>query len=374
MLGSIRRVWRLFLKEVIIALGTPKTRNILIVPQIIQLVMFSFAVSLDVTNVRLGVVNLDSGVESSTFLLSFGTKPVFKEVRYYQSYEELKEAIEQREIFAGLAVPNDFSARMLSKDETAKVQFLVDGRRANASAILGGYVAQITQTYGVQAAFQNANGEPMTSGPVVRRWYNPNLIARNSFMPGLICLITTTVGIMVSALSISREREMGTFEQLLVTPASPIEIVAGKMIAAVFLATGSVLLITAIVIFGFKLPLQGSFGLMLLTTITYLASIVSIGLMISSLSTTQQQSTLGAFIFMPPAIMLSGFAAPIENMPYWLKACTVVNPVRWEMEAMRGLFLRGTSTEAIIACLIPLAIVAAVSLLAAIYMFKRRME
>ena len=207
MLGSIRRVWRLFLKEVIIALGTPKTRNILIVPQIIQLVMFSFAVSLDVTNVRLGVVNLDSGRRVVDIPSSFGTKPVFKEVRYYQSYEELKEAIEQREIFAGLAVPNDFSARMLSKDETAKVQFLVDGRRANASAILGGYVAQITQTYGVQAAFQNANGEPMTSGPVVRRWFNPNLIARNSFMPGLICLITTTVGIMVSALSISRERE-----------------------------------------------------------------------------------------------------------------------------------------------------------------------
>ncbi len=374
MIGSIRRIWRLTLKELLVTLGIPKMRAILIIPPMIQLVLFSFAVSLEVTNVRLGVVNLDSGAESSTFLKSFGVKPVFKEIVYYRSYEELKEAIELREIFAGLAIPNDFSAKLLGDGETAKVQFLVDGRRANASVILSGYVSQITPTYGIKAALRNADGSNVSMGPVARKWFNPNLIARNSFLPGLICLLTTTVGILVSSLSISREREMGTFEQLLVSPASPIEIVAGKTIASLLMATISVLLITTIVIFGFKLPLQGPFWLMMATTILYLTSIVSVGLMISALSRTQQQSTLGIFLFMPLAVMLSGFATPVENMPSWLKTATVVNPVRWEMDVMKGLFLRGASTESIGLCLIPLAIVAAFSLFAACYMFKRRME
>ena len=374
MFASFRRVRRLFLKELAINLGMPKMRAVLIFPPILQLVMFAYAVSLEVTNVRLGVFNMDAGAESSTFLQSFCVKPVFKETVGYRSAQELKDALERREIFAGLVIPNDFSARVLGSGEPAKVQLLLDGRRANASAILGGYVAQITQSYGIKAAVQAADGGSVPTGPIARRWFNPNLLSRTAFMPGLICLLTTTVGLMVSSFSISREREMGSFEQLLVSPASPSEIVVGKMAAAVFLATCSALLTTAIVIFGFKIPLQGSFALMLGSLVLYLTSIVSIGLMISSASTTQQQSMLGVFLFMPPAIILSGFASPIDNMPHWLSAATVVNPVRWEMAIMRGLFLRDASLEKIGLCLIPLAAVAAVSLSAAGYMFRKRME
>ena len=351
MFASFRRVRRLFLKELAINLGMPKMRAVLIFPPIVQLVMFAYAVSLEVTNVRLGVFNMDAGAESSTFQQSFCVKPVFKETVGYRSAQELKDALERREIFAGLVIPNDFSARVLGSGEPAKVQLLLDGRRANASAILGGYVAQITQSYGIKAAVQSADGGSVPTGPIARRWFNPNLLSRTAFMPGLICLLTTTVGLMVSSFSISREREMGSFEQLLVSPAAPSEIVLGKMASAVFLATCSALLTTAIVIFGFKIPLQGC-----------------------SASTTQQQSMLGVFLFMPPAIILSGFASPIDNMPHWLSAATVVNPVRWEMAIMRGLFLRDASLEKIVLCLIPLAAVAAVSLSAAGYMFRRRME
>ncbi|MBR4751302.1 MAG: ABC transporter permease [Thermoguttaceae bacterium] len=374
MFDSLRRTRRLVLKELAVNLGTPKMRAVLIFPPIMQLIMFAYAVSLEVTNVRLGVFNMDSGAESSTFLQSFGVKPVFRDVLYYRSYEDLKDALERREIFAGLSIPNDFSSRMLSVGESAKVQLLLDGRRANASAILGGYVAQITQSYGVKAAIQTPDGGNVSMGPIARRWFNPNLISRNSFMPGLICLITTTVGLMVSSFSIAREREMGTFEQLIVSPATPTEIVAGKTISSVLLATCSALLSTAIVIFGFKIPLQGTFALFLACTVLYLTSIVSVGLMISSAATTQQQAMLGVFLFMPPAMILSGFATPIDNMPEWLKTATIANPVRWEMEVMKGLFLRGASNDAIGACLVPLAVVAVISLVAAGFMFKRRME
>lgn len=369
MLSSIRRVWRIIAKEFQISFGSKKTRIILLVPPIMQLIIFAAAVTLEVNNVRLGVYNLDVGVEGAALLKSFSTRPIFKEIRDYRSHDEIKDAIENREVFAAIVIPKDFSQKRLSPGETAEVQLLLDGRRANASAILGGYVAAIVQSYGTGTAV----GVP-TTGIASRRWFNPNLLAHNAFMPCLICLLATTVGMIVSALSIAREREMGTFEQLLVSPATPLEIVLGKAISAVLLATLSVCLVTAIVILGFRVPFQGSLWVLLTTMLLYLTSVVSVGLMISALSTTQQQATLGMFVFLPPAIMLSGFATPIENMPLWLQQCTVVNPVRWEMKLARGLFLRDLSFDAILPCVVALAIIASFSFFAAVYMFKRRME
>ena len=376
MSGSIRRVWRLILKELLISFGNPKTRLVLIFPPIMQLIIFASAVTLDVKNVRTGVYNMDSGVEAAAFLKAFSTKPIFKELRYYRGHDEIKRALENREIFAAIIVPEDFSQKVLAQGETAQIQLLLDGRRANAANILGGYVSTIVQTYGVDVEVAKSGGsiERIAPGVVPRRWFNPNLSAHNAFMPCLVCLLATTVGMIVSSQSIARERETGTFEQLLVSPASPVEIVLGKTISAVFLATISALMITAIVIWGFRTPLQGSFWTVLATLVLFLTSIISIGLMISALSTTQQQATLGMFLFLPPAIMLSGFATPIENMPSWLQTFTLLNPVRYEMSLMRGLFLRDMSINSIIPCVVPLIIIAFLSFSAACYMFKRRME
>ena len=376
MLGSLRRVWRLTLKELKISFGDKKSRIVLIVPPIMQLIIFAAAVTLEVNNVRLGVYNVDAGVEGAAFLKSFSTRPVFKEIKYYDGQDELKRALENREIFSALIIPEDFSQKILSSNETASVQALFDGRRANASAILAGYTSSITHAYGISVATRRVGNvaDVSSNGVVSRRWFNPNLQARTAFMPCLICLLATTVGMIVSVLSIARERETGTFEQLLVSPASPFEIVLGKAISAVLLATVSVLIVTAIVVWGFHIPLQGSSWVLLATTPLYLTSIVGVGLMISALSATQQQATLGMFLFIPPAVMLSGFATPIENMPLWLQDFTIVNPVRWQMKLMRGLFLRDLSAEAVTTCVVPLAIIAFFSFGAAVYMFKRRME
>ncbi len=371
---TFQRILRLVVKEIKDVLSDPHARTILIVPPIIQLIVFSFAISLDVKNVRLGVLNQDVGVESATFLESFCTQPIFRKVVPLRNYRELDEAIDQRKVFAALVLPPDFSQKMQSKDETAKIQLILDGRRANAATIFSGYVAMITSWYGVRATIQDVGPKVTSYGASVRRWFNPNLLARVAFMPGLICLMATTVGILVSASSISREREMGTFEQLLVSPLSPLEIVTGKTVAAVALATLSSMLIFTVVVFGFKIPLQGSFLVFLLTTILYLTSIVGVGLFISALSTTQQQSTLGCFIFMPLAVMTSGFATPVDNMPTFLQQLTIVNPARWEINVLRGLFLRGATFDAILPNAYPLALVAVFSLLLAIFMFKRRME
>ena len=376
MLNSIRRVWRIVWKEFLIAAGSPKMRAVLIFPPVMQLLIFAYALSMDVKNVRIGVYNADSGVEGAAFLKAFHVEPIFKEVRSFPNEKEVKTALERREIFAAVVVPADFSQKILSKTEVASIQLLLDGRRANAAAILGGYVSRITQSYGIAVASEvSAESDASSSaGLTVRRWFNPNLLPRRAFLPCLACLLATTVGMIVSALSIARERETGTFEQLLVAPETPFEIVLGKTISAVALATVSTLLVTAIIVWGFGISLQGPFWVLLATVLIYLVSIVSVGLMISAASTTQQQATLGIFLFLPPAIMLSGFATPIENMPQWLQTLTIGNPVRWEMTIMRGLFLRDMSLRAISICVAPLICVAVLSFSASCYMFKRRIE
>ncbi|MDO5309890.1 MAG: ABC transporter permease [Planctomycetia bacterium] len=372
--GSVTRIASLIRKEFLALLGDRVSCVLLIFPPIMQLIVFSFAASQEIVNVRLGVMNLDQGVQSAALVRSFKAEPVFREVITLRGYRELDAALDQRKIIAAVVIPEDFSQKVAS-NSGAEIALTLDGRRANASGILGGYIGKIAHSYDASLVTQrSASVNAGSSGVITRYWFNPNLNARNSFIPGLVCITMTTVGMLASAMSIAREREFGTFEQLLVSPLKPYEIVLGKAFTAVVLGTLSSTLVLLVVLFGFKLPLHGPLWLFYATTILYLTSIVSVGLCVSSLSITQQQATLGIFLFLPPAVMTSGYATPIENMPIFLQHATVINPVRWQIDVLKGLFLRGSQLTSIALCLIPLACVAAVSLGAAIFMFKRRME
>jgi ABC-2 type transport system permease protein len=193
-------------------------------------------------------------------------------------------------------------------------------------------------------------------------------------VPSLICILSTIISLILTALSVAREREMGTFEQLLVSPLQPIEILVGKALPALFLALCSASLLLAIAIFVFRIPFQGSLALLYGAMVIFLMAIIGIGLFISSLSMTQQQAILGAFVFMPPAVILSGFATPIENMPGWLQSFTVVNPLRWFLIIVRGIFLKDMPPADVLANTLPMVAIAAVTLTAATWLFKRRME
>ena len=298
------------------------------------------------------------------------TDPEMADVTYIEplNVERLTEIIEKERPDALLPNLGGQSGLNLSS-ELAKAGVL-DGRRANGSAALGGYISQIASQYGASAALATSSN----GGLITRRWFNPNGLARVAFMPGLVCIIMTTVGMIVSATSIARERELGSFEQLVVSPLTPVEIVIGKAATAVALATISACVILLLVVFGFKTPLQGPLWLFILSTILYLTAIICVGLFISSVSTTQQQATLGLFLFMPPAIMLSGFATPVENMPDWLQFLTLPNPLRWQLIVLKGLLTHGASARSIGVCLAPLAGVALVTFICAVFMFKRRME
>lgn len=380
----ISRIRHLVVKELLAALRDPRARIILVFPPIMQILIFAFAITQEVNHTSIAIVNRDSGLEGASLIKSFGHEPVFRKILFMRTNEEVNEALDRRQILGALIIPSDFSKRLISGSRSAEVQILLDGRRTNAAGVLGGYMNRIILQYGQQTAIRSSGSSDsygfaktgLAGGinVITRHWFNPNLIPRNSFLPGLVCLLTTVVGVLVSGLSIARERETGTFDQLLVSPLSPLEILIGKASAAVFLAACSAVMVSLIVIYGFGLELQGPFFLLVGVIIVYLISIVGIGLFVSSLSTTQQQAILGCFLILPPSIMLSGFATPVENMPFWLEKITIANPVRWFLVIMKGLFLKGISLPAILNNMIPLLIIAVVTMTASVFMFKKRME
>jgi ABC-2 type transport system permease protein len=259
----------------------------------------------------------------------------------------------------------------LTAGRPVQVQFLLDGRKTNAALIVNGYAARIVQ------AFRPSDLDTGPHVPVsleVRHWFNPLLTFRWFTVPSLVCVLATLIGLLVTALSVARERELGTFDQLLVSPLSPFEILTGKAGAALLVAMAEGTLILAAAVFVFRIPFQGSVPLLYGAMAIFLLSIVGVGLFISSLCTTQQQAILGAFIFMTPAMSLSGFASPIRNMPTWLQTLTLANPLRWFMVIVRGVFLKAMPAREVLAHTWPLAIIALVTLSAAAWLFRRRME
>ena len=371
----LNRIYHLMIKEFLAVLRDPQSRLLLVVPPILQIIVFAHAMTQEVKNVTLAVLNQDCGAEGGTLVLRFQNTPTFTKVLHLRHRSEIDPTIDNQRAIAVLVIPQDFSENLLAPDRVPDVQIFIDGRKTNAAAIVGGYMQVIVQGYARNHVSQ-ASGNTLRPGieVVTRNWFNPNLSPRDAFVPCLICILATVVGLFLSGLSIAREREMCTFEQLLVSPFSPLEILIGKAVPAMVMATFSAGLVTSIVVFVFGIGLKGSFLLLLFSLEAFLLAIIGIGLFISSFSMTQQQAVLGCFLVMPPMIMLSGFATPIENMPNWLQTLTAIDPIRWFVVIIKGLFLRGMSTPAVLVNMLPLLAIATCTLSAAMFMFKRRME
>jgi len=364
------RLKALIIKELLNILRDPKSRIVLIVPPVIQIFIFSFAMTMEAKNVHLGVLNLDAGRAGFELVQRFQEARTFTRILPLQGQAEIQPALDQQRVLAVLVVPADFSRRLADGRSTA-VQLLLDGRKTNTAQIVRGYAQRILDGF---LADRGAAGPPRPAVALTRHWFNPNLEFMWYTVPSLICILSTVISLILTALSVAREREMGTFEQLLVSPLQPFEILLGKALPALFLALCSASLLLAIAIFVFRIPFQGSLALLYGALVVFLSSIVGIGLFISSLSMTQQQAILGAFVFMPPAVILSGFATPIENMPPWLQEFTLVNPLRWFLIIVRGVFLKDMPPADVLANTLPMVVIALATLAAAGWLFKRRME
>jgi ABC-2 type transport system permease protein len=366
------RLLALIVKELLVLLRDPRSRVILIGPPVIQLVVFAFAATLEVKNVDVVVLNRDEGASGVELVRRIEGSPTFRSVLPVHDPVSLRRAIDQEQAICAIDIGPSFS-RDLVAARPASVQLVLDGRRSNASQIVNGYLGEIINDY---VADENERFHRLAGVPrvVSRNWFNPNLTFTWFTVPGLIAIIAQIVGLLVTALSVARERELGTFDQLMVAPLRTHEILLGKLIPPVLIGFFHITLYVVATIVIFHVPLRGSLVLLYASALFFLAAVAGVGLFISSLCATQQQAILGAFLFTAPATLLSGFATPIENMPDWLQPITLINPLRYFLVVTRGVFLKAMPAEEVAKATWPLMCIAAVTLTAAAWLFRRRTE
>jgi ABC-2 type transport system permease protein len=367
-----RRIYALVIKEFLAVWQDKKSRFVLIIPPLLQLFIFAFAATLDVTNASIGILNHDMGKLSYELVQRFRGSPVFKHVTFLKSNEEIKQVMDAQQVMMVIHIDEQFSRNLLA-NRPAEVQLILDGRKSNTTQIVQGYAARIVNQYNQDLAIERNLPTPSTV-LIPRNWFNPNLIYTWFTVPALVGILTMLVTLLLTSMSIARERELGTFEQLLVSPLEPFDILTGKAIPAIIFGMLEGTIIILVAVFIFQIPFTGSLFALYLAMFIFVCSIVGIGLFLSSLCQTQQQALLAVFIFMSPAIILSGYATPIENMPHWLQQTTLVNPLRFFLVILRGLFLKELPFSQVMANTYPIGLIAIFTLSSSMWFFRRRLE
>ena len=367
----MRRLRAMIWKEIWAVLRDPKSRIVLVVPPLIQLFIFSFAATLEVRNVDIGLLDRSSGVHSAELVSRIAGSPNFRSIRRLDSREALAEAIGRQQVIAALVIDEDFD-RQLAARRPATIGLVLDGRRSNAAQIVAGYLGQIAAEVG--AELTPRRGTPSRGGSIVTHWFNPVLDYIWFTLPSLIAIIVSVAGISITAQTVARERELGTFDQLMVSPLRIHEILIGKMIPPLLIGlfNGTLYLVLAQLIFG--VPFTGSYLLFYLALIVYSLALIGVGMLVSAASATQQQAFLGSFLVTVPLFLLSGYASPIDNMPGWLQVATYADPVRYFLAIVQGLFLKAMPADLVLDQLWPLLLIACATLGASAWLFRARME
>ena len=364
------RLKALVIKELQALMRDPQTRRLLLMPVILQLVLFPMAATLEVKNNTLAILNEDAGEDSRELLQRLGKAQAFTHITMLANERELDRCISGQEALLAVRFPADFS-RLLAKGEAPALQVIVDGRRSNSGQIAMGYIQDVIRRFLDDRAKATGRSAPF-SEMIVRHWFNPNLRYVWFVIPCLVAVITTTSTLIVSAMSISREREQGTFDQLLVSPLTSDWIMLGKAIPAAMVGCGQATLILMGGVFIYGVPFQGSLLLLYASMLFYIVALVGFGFLIASIAATQQQCFLGIFSFIMPAVMLSGFSSPVDNMPQWLQVLTWFNPLRHFIVIVKGIFLKNVGWEFVVSNLWPLGVIGIVTLTAASVLFHRR--
>ena len=367
----LQRILALVIKELRAILRDKRSRLVLIGPPIAQLLIFGYAASFDLNHVPYAVYDADGSRAARSLLARFEGSPTFDFRGRLQNEEQIRAAIDNREVLLVLRTGADFG-RHLERGQPADLQVIIDGRNSNTAMIALNYVR--TMVIDFNRDWSAEHGLPLAPAHLqVRSWFNENLVSRWFIVPGIVALLTLVVTLIVTALSVAREREAGTFDQLLVTPLHPVEILLGKALPGFIIGTVEATFIILMVVYWFEVPLRGSLIPLYLGLWLYLLSAIGVGLMISALSVTQQQGLMGAFLFLVPAVILSGFATPIENMPHVVQWLTYLNPMRYFLVVVRGVFLEGADASLLVPQYWPMALIGLVTLALAGWLFRHRM-
>ncbi|MBS0616324.1 MAG: ABC transporter permease [Verrucomicrobia bacterium] len=368
----IQRILALIWKEILAVLRDQKSRMSIIMPPIIQLCIFTFAATLDVKNVPVGILNRDNGEQAFELVQRFHGSRFFEKIVYLQAVEEIQPFIDEQKGVMVVSIDEEFSRKLDEKTPTS-IQLILDGRKSNTAQIVAGYTSQIVEQFNRDLAVK-ADIKQQNTELVPRYWFNPNLLYYWYNIPSLVATLSMLICLVVTTQSVARERELGTFDQLLVSPLVPVEILIGKIVPGILIGACEGVLLMSIGVFIFGVPFVGSFFPFLISLIVYVTAISGVGLFISSLSMTQQQAMLGTFIFMTPSVLLSGFATPIENMPTWLQPATFLIPMRYMLVISKGLFLKAMPAWIVWQNVWPMAMIGIFNLLGAGMFFRRRLE
>jgi ABC-2 type transport system permease protein len=328
----------------------PRMRVVIFGVPVLQTLIFGYAVTMDVRHVRLVVVDHDRTPASRALVARFTGSDYFDVVRETSRDVEASEEIDASRTSAILQVNAGFEAS-LRAGRPAPVQLIVDGSDSNTARLVLNYSTVITSTYNTELVLDAAlrqSGRTVPAGSVdlrPRAWFNENLESRNYFVPGVMAVLVMLVSLMLTGMAIVREKEVGTIEQIMVTPIRPLEFMLGKFAPFVVIGFVDVVLVTLVGVFWFEVPIRGSFALLLLGTSFFLLSTLGIGLFISTVSSTQQQAMMTTFFFFFPAMLLSGFIYPIANMPTVVQWITLIDPLRFFLVIIRGVFLKGVGFD-----------------------------
>jgi ABC-2 type transport system permease protein len=351
------RIGVILRKEFIQLFRDPRMRGLLFIPPLLQLIIFGYAVTLDVDNAKIAWMDGDGTPESRALLARFEGSGRFQVVATPHSEQEVQSILDHGDAHAVVRVLPNF-ARDLARGRTAEVQVLLDGTNSNTASLVSAYAAGVIADYSedvsprqtkndqtIKLEVRSPGAPPVVMAqpalPSTRVWFNPDLRSRNYFVPGVLVNILFMVTLMLTAQAIIREKEIGTMEQLMVTPMKPIELMLGKTIPFALIGLMDLVVVTAGALAIFRVPFRGSFLVLLFSATIFLLTSLGAGLFLSTISRTQQQANMMSFFFSSPAFMLSGFNFPIRNMPASVQYLTYLNPLRYFMEIVRGVFLKG---------------------------------
>lgn len=371
MRDALLRILTLVRKEMLALFKDPRSRVILFVPAIMQSLLFGYAASYDLNDVPYAVYDQDRSAASRQLLGLLDGSGVFDRVGDIRRAGEVRDLIDSREALLVIAIGPDFG-RKLAAGESATVQAIADGRNSNTAATAIGYVSTIIDRF--NSEWRQSHG---LAGPPIsvttRAWYNENLETSWNMIPGLIGTITLLQTLLLTALSVAREREDGTFDQLLVTPIRPAEIMIGKALPSTLVGLAQATLILLVAQLWFRIPFSGSYLTLYAGLVLFVIAAVGIGLFVSSLVATMQQAMLFSFVLLMPFVLLSGLATPIGNMPLFFQYVTFLNPLRYAIDLTRRVYLEGVGLGPILPDLWPLAVIALVTLPVAAWMFRNRL-
>lgn len=334
----ISRTHFMIKKELLLLLKSPKMRFTIFLPPLIQLLVLGYAATMDLKEIDFAVLDHSKSASSRELISKFTGGGVFQRKNDFISEKDMAERISERNVKMALVIPEDFE-RSLALGTPVDIQVIVDGRNSSSGGIALGYAESVVEKF-------NSTRNPTAHVPVrieSRAWYNPNYSAQYFMVPALLATIALLDLMLLSSLSLAREREDGTFDQLLLTPYSSFELLAGKAFSAVIVGTFQLTAGLLVALLWFRIPFEGSFVLLYAMFFTFMFASVGIGLLISVFSKNLNQAMMGVFLVAVPFAMLSGMATPIESMPEIFQDITLANPIRYGVKALQRLFLEGAT-------------------------------